>query len=68
MSPKNREDFVWIKPIAQHGAVAINLGPLRFECSQEKPLEVTAAEWECLLEKTGVLEICQAPLSSELEN
>jgi len=59
MSPKNREDFVWVRPLPQFGSVHISNGPVEVFCTLERPCEVTRAEWEHILKQTEVLELCE---------
>lgn len=61
MSPKRRDDFVWIRPVEGCGGVNVNCGSVHVSCTREHPQEVTRGEWDVILKRWGQLEICQRP-------
>lgn len=65
---KQRDDFVWVRPIIGIGSVSHVSGRLRVHCTADIPAEVTRAEWECRFCKLGVLELCEAPPKEEVTN
>lgn len=58
---KQRVDFVWVRPTEGHGSAGHHSAHLHVTCTREEPQEVTRAEWEHILKRRGMMELCEPP-------
>jgi hypothetical protein len=56
--PKQRDDFVLIRPRGGHGSASYHSMGLHVECTREIPAEVTRGEWEAILNGRDIFELC----------
>lgn len=62
MAKRDREDFLWVRPLEGLGSVRIPL--FKIDCTREQPQEILKLDWEHFLRARGVLELCPSPKTS----